>query len=120
MIRTRFAPSPTGFLHIGGLRTALYNYLFARKNGGKFIFRLEDTDQKRFVEGAYENLIKMLEWAGLKFDEGISEERTRRIFNLNALNFIKNLRMNYYKRRGVSLFLHVGTASSNAKRARRT
>ena len=70
MIRTRFAPSPTGFLHIGGLRTALYNYLFARKNGGKFIFRLEDTDQKRFVEGAYENLIKMLEWAGLKFDEG--------------------------------------------------
>lgn len=70
MIRTRFAPSPTGFLHIGGLRTALYNYLFARKNNGKFIFRLEDTDQKRFVEGAYENLIKMLEWAGLKFDEG--------------------------------------------------
>lgn len=69
MIRTRFAPSPTGFLHVGGLRTALYNYLFARKSGGKFIFRLEDTDQKRFVEGAYENLIAMLEWAGLKFDE---------------------------------------------------
>lgn len=70
MIRTRFAPSPTGFLHVGGLRTALYNYLFARKNKGKFIFRLEDTDQKRFVEGAYENLIAMLEWAGLEFDEG--------------------------------------------------
>lgn len=70
MIRTRFAPSPTGFLHVGGLRTALYNYLFARKNKGKFVFRLEDTDQKRFVEGAYENLIKMLEWARLEFDEG--------------------------------------------------
>ncbi|MBI4994234.1 glutamate--tRNA ligase [Candidatus Peregrinibacteria bacterium] len=69
MIRTRFAPSPTGFLHVGGLRTALYNFLFARKNNGKFIFRLEDTDQKRFVEGAAENLLKMLKWAGLEFDE---------------------------------------------------
>lgn len=70
MIRTRFAPSPTGFLHVGGLRTALYNYLFARKNGGRFILRIEDTDQSRFVEGAVESLIKTLEWIGLDHDEG--------------------------------------------------
>lgn len=70
MIRTRFAPSPTGFLHVGGLRTALYNYLFARKNGGKFILRIEDTDRTRFVENATENLIKILQWVGIDYDEG--------------------------------------------------
>lgn len=69
-IKTRFAPSPTGFLHIGGLRTALYAYLFARKNKGRFILRIEDTDQARFVEGATENLIRTLTWAGLQYDEG--------------------------------------------------
>ncbi len=69
-IRVRFAPSPTGYLHVGGLRTALYNYLFARKNNGKFILRLEDTDRNRYVEGAVENLIKALRWAGLEYDEG--------------------------------------------------
>ena len=58
--RVRFAPSPTGYLHVGGLRTALYNYLFAKKNNGKFILRIEDTDRNRFVEGAVENLIKAL------------------------------------------------------------
>lgn len=70
-IRVRFAPSPTGYLHIGGLRTALYNYLFAKRNGGKFVLRIEDTDQTRFVEGAIENLIQSLEWAGVKYDEGV-------------------------------------------------
>lgn len=70
MIRTRFAPSPTGFLHVGGLRTALYSYLLARKHGGKFILRIEDTDQKRSVEGAVESLIEALKWAGLEYDEG--------------------------------------------------
>jgi len=69
-IRVRFAPSPTGYLHVGGLRTALYNYLFARKNNGKFILRIEDTDRSRYVEGAVENLIASLKWAGLTFDEG--------------------------------------------------
>lgn len=69
-IRVRFAPSPTGFLHVGGLRTALYNYLFARKHGGTFVLRIEDTDRSRFVEGAVENLIDTLRWAGLNFDEG--------------------------------------------------
>lgn len=69
-IRVRFAPSPTGYLHIGGLRTALYNYLFARHHNGKFILRIEDTDRNRFVEGAVENLISTLNWIGLKYDEG--------------------------------------------------
>lgn len=69
-IRVRFAPSPTGYLHVGGLRTALYNYLFARKNNGKFVLRIEDTDRSRYVEGAVENLIKSLKWCGLEYDEG--------------------------------------------------
>ncbi len=68
--RVRFAPSPTGYLHVGGLRTALYNYLFARHNNGKFILRIEDTDRSRYVEGAVENLINALKWAGLDYDEG--------------------------------------------------
>lgn len=69
-VRVRFAPSPTGYLHIGGLRTALYNYLFARHNNGKFILRIEDTDRSRYVEGAIENLINSLKWVGIDFDEG--------------------------------------------------
>lgn len=69
-IRTRFAPSPTGYLHVGGLRTALYNFLFARKNNGKFILRIEDTDRSRYVEGAVENLINTLKWCDLIYDEG--------------------------------------------------
>lgn len=69
-IRTRFAPSPTGFLHLGGLRTALYNYLFAKKNGGVCFFRLEDTDQSRLVEDAMKNLIETLDWCGIDFEEG--------------------------------------------------
>jgi len=68
--RVRFAPSPTGYLHVGGLRTALYNYLFAKKNGGEFILRIEDTDRNRFVEGAVENLIETMNWVGLDYDEG--------------------------------------------------
>ncbi|ACF15134.1 glutamyl-tRNA synthetase [Chloroherpeton thalassium ATCC 35110] len=68
-IRTRFAPSPTGYLHVGGLRTALYNFLFAKKNGGQFLLRLEDTDRARLVEGAVENLLSSLEWAGIIPDE---------------------------------------------------
>jgi glutamyl-tRNA synthetase len=70
-IRVRFAPSPTGPLHIGGVRTALYNYLFAKKLGGKFILRIEDTDSQRFVPGAEEYIIDALNWLGIKFDEGV-------------------------------------------------
>ena len=69
-VRVRFAPSPTGYLHVGGLRTALYNFLFARKNRGVFVLRIEDTDRARYVEGAVENLIQTLHWAGLEYDEG--------------------------------------------------
>lgn len=69
-VRVRFAPSPTGYLHVGGLRTALYNYLFARANNGSFVLRIEDTDRARYVEGAVENLIDTLEWSGLIYDEG--------------------------------------------------
>jgi len=69
-VRVRFAPSPTGELHVGGLRTALFNYLFARMHGGAFILRIEDTDRQRFVEGAEERLLEMLSWAGITPDEG--------------------------------------------------
>lgn len=71
-IRVRFAPSPTGPLHIGGVRTALYNYLFARKNGGKFLLRIEDTDQTRFVPNAEQYIIDSFKWCGIEFDEGIT------------------------------------------------
>ena len=69
-VRVRFAPSPTGLLHLGGLRTAIYNYLYAKQNNGKFIVRIEDTDRNRLVEGAVENLIKTLNWVGIEYDEG--------------------------------------------------
>ena len=68
-VRVRFAPSPTGFLHIGGVRTALFNYLFAKANGGTFILRIEDTDQKRLVDGAAIQLENDLNWMGLIPDE---------------------------------------------------
>ncbi len=69
-VRVRFAPSPTGFVHIGSLRTALFNYLFAKHHNGSFILRIEDTDQSRYVEGAVENLLSTLQWCGLQYDEG--------------------------------------------------
>ncbi len=71
-VRVRFAPSPTGPLHIGGVRTALYNYLFARQNGGELVFRIEDTDSTRFVPGAEEYIIEAFRWLGIGFDEGVS------------------------------------------------
>lgn len=69
-VRTRFAPSPTGYMHIGNLRTALYTYLIAKKNNGSFILRIEDTDQERYVEGAVDVIYSTLKKAGLKWDEG--------------------------------------------------
>lgn len=72
-VRVRFAPSPTGPLHIGGVRTALYNYIFARANGGDMILRIEDTDSNRFVPGAEEYINEALAWLGIKFDEGVRE-----------------------------------------------
>jgi glutamyl-tRNA synthetase len=70
-VRVRFAPSPTGPLHMGGVRTALYNYLFAKKHGGDMLLRVEDTDQTRFVPGAEQYIVEALEWCGIRFDEGV-------------------------------------------------
>ena len=71
-VRVRFAPSPTGPLHIGGVRTALYNYLFARQHNGELVFRIEDTDSNRFVPGAEDYILESFRWLGIKFDEGVS------------------------------------------------
>ena len=73
-VRVRFAPSPTGPLHIGGLRTALFNYLYAKKNNGTFIVRVEDTDQNRYVEGSEKHILDSLNWCGLHPDEGPSKK----------------------------------------------
>lgn len=73
-VRTRFPPSPTGFLHVGSLRTALYDFLYARKTGGQFLMRIEDTDRERLVEGAIEDFITAIHWAGLTIDEGVTME----------------------------------------------
>ena len=70
-VRVRFAPSPTGGLHLGGVRTVLYNYLFAKKHGGDFIVRIEDTDQSRFVAGAEEYIFDCLRWCGIEPDESV-------------------------------------------------
>ena len=74
-VRVRFAPSPTGPLHIGGVRTALYNYLFAKKHGGDFVLRIEDTDQNRYVESAEDYIIEALNWCGIPYDEGPGKEK---------------------------------------------
>jgi glutamyl-tRNA synthetase len=95
-VRVRFAPSPTGYLHVGGLRTALYNYLFARHNGGKFILRIEDTDRTRLIEGAVENLIATLKWAGLDYDEGPDREGT-------CGPYIQSQRLNIYREHALKL-----------------
>lgn len=91
VVRVRFAPSPTGYLHIGGLRTALYNYLYAKHQKGKFILRIEDTDRNRFVEGAVENLISTLKWIGLDYDEGPD-------VNGNYGPYLQSQRLDIYKK----------------------
>jgi nondiscriminating glutamyl-tRNA synthetase len=97
-VRLRFAPSPTGFIHIGSIRTALYNYLFARNNNGKFILRIEDTDQTRFVEGAIENLIESLHWAGIEYDEGVFVEDGKVVQKGNHGPYIQSERLDIYKK----------------------
>lgn len=98
-IRVRFAPSPTGELHIGSLRTTLTNYLFARKNGGTFILRIEDTDQKRFVEGAVERLIDSLTWAGITIDEGVKTDESTGVVMEEGSHgpYIQSKRLAIYK-----------------------
>ena len=94
----RFAPSPTGYLHIGGLRTALYNFLYARHTGGKFILRIEDTDRERFVEGAIENLIASLKWAGIDYDEGVFVEDGKIVSKGDNGPYIQSERLDIYKK----------------------
>ncbi len=99
MVKTRFAPSPTGFLHVGGLRTALFAYLLAKKNKGKFILRIEDTDQKRFVPGGMENIISSLNWAGLKIDEGVKLDKNKQIIQVGENGpYIQSQRLDIYKK----------------------
>lgn len=97
-VRLRFAPSPTGYLHIGGLRTALYNYLFAKHNNGKFILRIEDTDRTRYVEGAIENLIESLQWAGIKYDEGVFVEDGKIVQKGEYGPYIQSERLDIYQK----------------------
>ena len=94
-VRVRFAPSPTGPLHIGGVRTALYNYLFARQHGGKLIFRIEDTDSNRFVLGAEEYILDSFDWLGIKFDEGVSLANMVLIVRVNVVIFIKSTSISF-------------------------
>lgn len=96
--RLRFAPSPTGYLHIGGLRTALYNFLFVQQNNGKFILRIEDTDQTRFVEGAIENLIESLKWSGITYDEGVFVENHKVVQKGEYGPYIQSERLDIYKK----------------------
>src|SRR3989344_6136130 len=89
-VRTRFAPSPTGSLHIGGVRTALYAYLIAKKNNGKFYLRIEDTDRARFVEGAVEDIIETIKWLGLDFDgEVVFQSERKKIYEEHAQKLVK-------------------------------
>ncbi len=108
-VRLRFAPSPTGYLHIGGLRTALYNYLYANGRGGKYILRIEDTDQTRFVEGAIENLINSLSWAGINHDEGVFIEDGKIVQKGDFGPYIQSERLDLYKKY-VDMLIEKGNA----------
>jgi len=98
MVKTRFAPSPTGYLHVGGLRTALYNYVFAKKYGGKFLLRIEDTDRERFVADGVANILKSLAWAGIAPDEGVmgDEEKISQVGENGP--YIQSERLEIYKK----------------------
>ncbi|MCX7952110.1 MAG: glutamate--tRNA ligase family protein, partial [Deltaproteobacteria bacterium] len=107
MVRTRFAPSPTGSLHIGGVRTALYSWALAKKHGGKFLLRIEDTDQERKIPGTIHFIITELQWLGLNFDEGPTTDELKAVgeptegLNLASITssygpFIQSLRKEIY------------------------
>ncbi|MCK5084166.1 MAG: glutamate--tRNA ligase [Candidatus Pacebacteria bacterium] len=98
-IRTRFAPSPTGYLHVGSLRTAFYNYLFAKHNNGDFILRIENTDKSRYVEGSIENLVKILDFMGLQYSEGIVTDKDEKISQKGNFGpYIQSKRLEIYKK----------------------
>ncbi|WP_432667351.1 glutamate--tRNA ligase [Wukongibacter baidiensis] len=96
-VRLRFAPSPTGYLHIGGLRTALYDYLFAKQQAGKYVLRIEDTDRTRYVEGAIENLLSAMEWAGVNHDEGYLLEDEKLVQKGEYGPYMQSERLDIYK-----------------------
>ncbi len=99
MIKTRFAPSPTGFLHVGNLRAALFEYLYAKKNGGTFFIRIEDTDQERFVEGGIENILRSLAWVGIFPDEGVGMSLEGKVIQTgNSGPYIQSERLPIYKK----------------------
>lgn len=99
IVKTRFAPSPTGFLHIGGLRTALFAYLFAKNQGGKFLLRIEDTDRERYVEGGVENILHSLYWAGLAPDQGVMLDEQENIIQVGQHGpYIQSKRLAIYKK----------------------
>ena len=97
MVRTRFAPSPTGMLHIGGLRTALFAYLFARKHQGDFLLRIEDTDRNRFVEGGIEQIIDSLSWGNIDIDEGVTIENGSVVQKGEKGPYIQSERLHIYQ-----------------------
>ena len=98
-IRVRFAPSPTGYLHVGSLRTVLYDYLFAKHNGGDFILRIEDTDKARYVEGSIENLVKILDFMGLEYSEGVFVDKDNKTFQKGDFGpYIQSERLDIYKK----------------------
>ena len=97
-VRVRFAPSPTGYVHIGSLRTALYDYLYAKNKGGKYILRIEDTDRNRYVEDAMENLVNSLLWAGIEHDEGIFLENGEIVQKGEYGPYIQSERLDIYKK----------------------
>lgn len=112
-VRVRFAPSPTGPLHIGGVRTALYNFLFARKHEGTFIIRIEDTDQNRYVPGAEQYIFESLEWCGLKNDEARMRVVTSDlIVNQNEKPFTGNTLINWW-RTATHIMLSIQQKNSN-------
>jgi len=97
-VRVRFAPSPTGYVHIGSLRTALYDYLFAKNKGGKYILRIEDTDRKRYVDDSVENLVKYLTWAGVVHDEGVFIEDGKLVQKGEYGPYVQSERLHIYKK----------------------
>lgn len=102
-MRTRFAPSPTGFLHIGGLRTALFSFLLAKQTGGSFLLRIEDTDQERSIPGAIENILSTLHWAGLDPDEGVILEKGSVTYHGSHGPYIQSQRLDLYRTYGQKL-----------------
>lgn len=96
-VRLRFAPSPTGYVHIGSLRTALYNFLYAKGHNGKYIIRIEDTDRSRYVEGSIENLLNSMDWAGIHHDEGIVLEDNKLVAKGEFGPYVQSERLDIYK-----------------------